>query len=504
MVNTLRRKMTILEADMLMSYIPVFLEHVREEGSVPETMLNAAGFPLDATTDGTTVRRRDQITAEGRQRSKVLTHDSVKRRRAASRLEIERAKAEAEAIARSRFEVTIEASSTCEVTVLAAAATRIGEGASLEDTRLSDWCRAKVNQLRAFIRSRKGCTSHRGKPISKGNLTQAEAAMTNNASPPTLVSAAFKLRSRPISVEAPTRQAVIAPPLPVIVAATQEETASSLLACPDWMELLHTFVRGRTGACIPSSSTPATANRMVLLMRERLQLHVARRVTTQAQRDNAVWDFFSRNLPRLCLIGTLFGHFRTDATTVAVEDSLLSASQSKFLCAREEQHESWQGCYLFADLRGGTPIFVRSGKVSGGDSRTFGSRLDEHADASRLVTPESRGSKFYLSYPSSAVNSKWKTLPLFKGHHEALTAVVGVGYTRDSAGVLAEGLFLPAPRMEEKIAARAERGVRTASAQRADLLAYSFELLYDLAIGSSQNLSTSPGFESFTGVHSYD
>jgi len=430
MFGTLRRKMLRTEELLLLERLPLLIAEVCANGYIAEALLQEAGFSPDLHSDDRVAPRDYGITAEGRQRAKVLTHDAVKAERAAAKEAVEQTKKGALELAATKVAAVLHANIACEEEVLRAASKRTGTPShELEDVTVEDfYTGAKVDQLRAFIKARGH--RHKGKPLAKGNLSQAIAAMTNAGIAQTLASMSFRLRASPATLQQPGVPSPATDTVIVMAGLPGQEAPLDIMRNKPWMELVQSKIRGWLHGLKIGDEVARLADSLIPLLRERLEHHIQHRVMVPSQRNIAVGEFFTANLPRICTAACMFQHVRLDAATVHQCASMITSDHTQLLNV-SDRSEAWQGCYLFIDPR--SRQVARSGKVSGGH-RPFGERLGEHAAARQLTTAQSRGSRFYLSYPPNTAQDSWIQPGLRKGHHEDVTAHVGMVFTITDAG----------------------------------------------------------------------
>ncbi len=235
------------------------------------------------------------------------------------------------------------------------------------------------------------------------------------------------------------------------------------------------------------------ADILVKMLRQRLKDHIKNRA--ESRRDHWVWNFSRKNLAVVAAYMILAGHIKTRIACVKGDGSLLFPNENKF--APCQMQPKYEGCYLFFDSN--ECVFIRSGKVTGGGVE---SRMIQHKKAAEA---EIASSQFYDQYPSQKTARSEKRDK--RGFFEDLLAVFGAGFDPkcDIAGSVGEdvkdgGILLLAEHEKERITSSKLDGKMTDIEKFRAILAYQFELGYDLAIGSRNNVSKSPGFESFIGI----
>jgi hypothetical protein len=178
--------------------------------------------------------------------------------------------------------------------------------------------------------------------------------------------------------------------------------------------------------------------------------------------------------------------------------SLLAPHANTFIPCADNSLVNCQGAYLYFDNNMG--IFIRSGKVV---RQGFIEQHKEHMAESKRDKPETY---FYLLYPSKHGSRSDKQDML--GHFKNLTQVVRAGFDSSSAPAMFKnknheqgGLLI----MNNNDLRRIDLVLNTKHLSQLqkcqELIAYLFELGYDLAINPDMNVSCSPGFESFLCIY---
>ena len=136
----------------------------------------------------------------------------------------------------------------------------------------------------------------------------------------------------------------------------------------------------------------------------------------------------------------------------------------------------------------------RSGKTSGASNASFSVRGKKHSSNAKTIQ-EMRKLQFYRKYPAKGVEN----LGGRKGWFDNLDMHCGMAFDRT------EDLSILCPsEPDDKLfvwsrAAIAELNKKSKPLQilQLDMLAYLWELTYDLLLSKDDNVSESPGFESF-------
>ena len=202
-------------------------------------------------------------------------------------------------------------------------------------------------------------------------------------------------------------------------------------------------------------------------------------------------------MAQLAAIMSIFNHIKGDIECLD-ENATLLKTVNYFVSAESEEMKSQQGAYLYFDVNNVT--WIRSGKVTG---RGFSVRHSEHA---KKAAAKKTTSLFYNSYPTST-SARNKSVGR-KGYFDNLSQFVAIGFdvNNDEHGKIITGelenggLFSYTNEEKRKIDSCNMRGRGTTMLKRIDIVAYLFELGYDLSISPADNVSQNPGFESVLGV----
>ena len=190
-----------------------------------------------------------------------------------------------------------------------------------------------------------------------------------------------------------------------------------------------------------------------------------------------------------------------------INQCLLQDATHKNVFAIGSAISNLEGCYLYWDTVGNR--FIRSGKVSGGargdnGGRTFATRNREHKKGSELKSFQDRQSTFYTKYPSIENTSNNTEL---WGHFENLTQYSAFAIARMDKPIVKSicedtNGFMQWP---EQIIEKLSKGGRTVGMDlvnaKLEMVAYFFELAYDLCLSHQDNVSQSPGFEKYIGQY---
>ena len=246
------------------------------------------------------------------------------------------------------------------------------------------------------------------------------------------------------------------------------------------------------------SSLLKTADQLQKQLENRLLRHLQVRVKTEQKRNHWAWKWLQKNFPPTAATMVLFNHIKQDISCLDHNQCLLD-SVSSFLKATANCEASMEGCYIYYDFN--NQEWIRSGKAVG-ESSNFGARDSQHAKGSKLETTQDRRSNFYNSYASNSVELADNGLR--RGKFENLQMFVGIGFHKLLKGKLTHDLEDGGIFHFDKQTKKSIDGVKFSGNQRLQqkqlhMLGYLWELVYDLCIAPSANISTNPGFESVVG-----
>ena len=238
------------------------------------------------------------------------------------------------------------------------------------------------------------------------------------------------------------------------------------------------------------SSLIEKADVLFAMLRMRVPPHVRGRVK-KSQQSHLVWHWATKNLAIVSASMIVMNHLKRDISCLGSEACLLAKPDStNFLPVANNLVSMW-GCYLHHDTN--EEKWIRSGSAAGEGG--FGGRLKTHLQRAKAARNDD-GSRFYDDYPDrSSVRATSKAK---RGLFEYLRPLVAFYLNKEastkefSKNYDAGGLFLYS---EEECAFVRQMQFNGKIGERKfmQMVAYLFELGYDLAIGP--NVSCSPGFE---------
>mmetsp|Transcript_11258 Transcript_11258/g.19944 ORF Transcript_11258/g.19944 Transcript_11258/m.19944 type:complete len:198 (+) Transcript_11258:449-1042(+) len=192
----------------------------------------------------------------------------------------------------------------------------------------------------------------------------------------------------------------------------------------------------------------------------------------------------------------LFNHIKGDLSCLGNTACLLSNNTNNFLlCTNEEA--KFQGAYLHCDKN--DEEWVRSGSKAGAPDKGFADRNKEHYRGAKSAINDPP-STFYDTFP--ARNSP-RAQRIGSKSWEHLEQHVAAGFNPNDP-VISEfkkdyddgGLCFFSSAEIQKVRQISMNG-REENQKIFCIVAYLFELAYDLALDPRKNVSSSPGFEAF-------
>jgi ribosomal protein L15 len=378
------------------------------------------------------------------------------------------------------------------------------------DATVTDFLSLKpASKLEDFIHARKfsGKTFHRSKLAGvngKLNKTrykgQTAESIASNCSEeePCLVWLAWKLRSTPLALKerpmpvlntnlpTPTFSVVYSRP-------TVAKLASQYLQNVKWVDSLKLTVKG-VGSVAIDDDMMKNADALASALDLRIHLHIADPERVDSSRQNHWTLSFTRdNIPPMAAAMCLVGHIVRDLHTYDVSECLLVHPTDESFRIISGDLDSLEGCYLYFNRTKNR--WIRSGKTSGeGEAACFSGRGKKHKQNSTLIA-EMRKHRFYASYPTKGVTN----LGAIKGYFDNLEMFCGMAFdvkqcvTPLCSNGADDSVFIWSTLTIDEL----KKKEGNLQKYQLDALSYMWELCYDLVLGKSDNVSQSPGFESF-------
>ena len=460
----------------------------------------------DITSNGTVIEtdRPSGAHAEHRQPSKTINAKAQQRKRAELRRK-KLAEAHRDAVV-ERDAISEILSRNHDVEVELQAKTNI---ATVADAGVVDFLPLSVAKLQDFIHARKfnGKTFHKSKLAgTDGKLNklryskQTAESVENDCSDeePCLVWLAWKHRADPVILEerpVPVMNTSIQAPEFTVTSATREDTKlpSDYLNDEQWVGVLKSVVKGVEAVPIDEALL-SKADALALALDQRLDLHIASDRVDDSRRNHWTMRFTRDNIPPMSAAMCIVGHVVEDIPLYRIDECLLCLPMTELFHIVTGDLSKLEGCYLFFDPN--KYKWIRSGKSSGdGKDACFEGRGKKHVENSKSKD-QMRAHRLYREYPWS---KDIQSIGEPEGFFENLVMYCGMAYDKRSdvkalcSNGAPDSLFVWS---EESIRELKKKSGHLQKLQL-DAIAYLWELCYDLVLATSNNVSTSPGFEAF-------
>ena len=375
------------------------------------------------------------------------------------------------------------------------------------DATVSDFLTLSVPKLENFIHARKfdGSTFQKSKlcgadgKLNKTRYAKQSAESIQNdctTEEPCLVWIAWKLRSSPLVLKErpePVMDLSFHTPEFTVIYATPAlaKLPSQYLRDTSWVKRLQSVVKGVSFLNI-TEDLMKNADSLALTLQPRLQLHIAERVKPALQ-NHWTLGFTRDNIPLMAAAMSLAGHVADDLDTYNIAECLLSPPSDSMFQLISNNLGGCEGCYLYYNTK--KHKWVRSGKTAGeGDDACFRGRGNKHKKNSALIE-EMRKLSFYKCYPTKSVQN----LGAVRGYFDDLAMYCGLGFDAKAdlssllSSSMSTGVFIWSTEVMEEL------NKKGGNLQRLQLnaLSYLWEICYDLVLAKCDNVSDSPGFESF-------
>ncbi|KAL7498904.1 hypothetical protein ACHAWT_008594 [Skeletonema menzelii] len=515
-LGTCTRDVLIKELKMLLEAFPDLLDNVNKYGRIPEAVFDHYQFARDKTPSGEEYIRPDSIRQTHMRRAEFLTSpyqaglrlEDIKARKMAVK-----AKREKENM---RHQQHIDANAAI-VKKLCDMVRKEADESNLRVCQKRHFANLTSPELKAFIRYHDDSIRYvKDIPTTKGSIEEADRGLRNR------ILVAWQCRDKPSLLDGDMphnleeegddgKEAIQLDDIVMVHTVNNHDdnamSPSELLGNQSWVDsavklfCLDEYMQ----SCFKSDANlddglmkykaelQKKADVLVKMLRQRLKEHIKTRAISR--RDHWVWNLARKNLSVVAAYMILAGHTKPRIACIKEDGALLFPDTNKFApCAMHPKHE---GCYLFYDYN--ECVFIRSGKVTGGGVE---SRLKQHKSAAEA---EIASSRFYDQYPSEkTVRSEKRDK---RGFFEDLHPVLAAGFCPDCdvaksvcEDVKDGGILLLSEHEKASITSYKLDEKMTDIEKFRAILAYQFELGYDLAIASRDNVSQSPCFESFIGI----
>ena len=246
----------------------------------------------------------------------------------------------------------------------------------------------------------------------------------------------------------------------------------------------------------------ATTQLLILRQSELLVNHLFSRMSRHLETrftDTKYWSHWCfrwarRQFTRVALMCCTVGHVKQDLEAMHASDCLLSLMTTAFIVVEPEEESTLEGSYVIYDAVNAK--FVRSGKAS---PVSIAERFEGHKKESKT---SEKG--FYGRYPHKS-NPNIRT-KIRRGFFDQLQLFCALGFDRNNIARLVDttesGIFEWDAATLNSIKDWKFTGTETD--KRLTLVAYLFELVYDLMIAPGDNVSMNGGFEQCHGHVSSD
>jgi len=475
-----------------------------ENGQISYSDMRGVGIPEDIDSKGNVVSkdRPCGAIAEHMQAAKTINAAAQKQKREEKRRKkaaVDYSKSEIE---RNVVQHILDRNKSVENVIIS----KCG-GTSLADAGACHFLALTVAQLKDFIHAR----SFDGQTFQTSNLAgssgklnkvrfkgQTAEMIENDCSDdePCLVWIAWKLRAKELVLKQRAQVAIdLRVPTPefTVVCASRPaiKTPSEYLRNSSWVQSLSLFIRGVDFVTIDDELIK-NADKLALSLAPRLEYHIAERVDCSRQKHWTL-QFTRDNLAPMAAGMCLVGHIVSDLDTFDITECLMKLPMDELFQIVTGDLGKLEGCYLYYDRKKNK--WIRSGKTSGdGDAACFAGRGNKHEQNARCKD-EMRKHPLYARYPAFGVDN----VGAREGYFENLDMYCAMSFHSKSdvtalcSHDLENSLFVWSGETMEEI--KKKGGVL--QKHQLDAVSYLWELCYDLLLARSDNISVSPGFESF-------
>ena len=280
-----------------------------------------------------------------------------------------------------------------------------------------------------------------------------------------------------------------------------DRSAETLIGDQGWVDMCKSDILGVLFQT-PSNQIKATAAALRPHTLERFQNHLDSRIERREMHNHAAIGFIWDNLHVCDAQAALAGHVKTDLSAIKPSMGLLQkVSTSAYETVAEGDNSSLMGAYLYHDSVN-LDTFIRSGSAcnEAGDA-TMEARDKKHSQVAASQVAEALRSDFYRRHPKKVGGHNNDELRF--GYFDDLVQYVAMGFSKENGvdNITKEegGVFVWSDRTIKMLEKTKMNGYSMES-KKLVLVAYLFEIYYDLLIAPSMNVSKSAGLERFIGV----
>jgi len=286
-----------------------------------------------------------------------------------------------------------------------------------------------------------------------------------------------------ISIQNPSFEVTYAPPASL-------RTPSSYLQNSTWVSKMSTLIKGIGGVEI-TPELEKFADATLKELEPRFTRHIDDKVD-ESKSNHFTLKFQSDNLPAMSAILALCGGVTDDLECTDVNSCLLRLPFGGVFKLMSNDLKGLEGCYLYYDRKRAT--WIRSGKTSGAANASFDYRHNTHKSNAAKI-PEMEKHKFYQCYPTRGVEN----LGGQKGYFEDLDMYCALAFDRASnledfcPKEEDDSLFVWSNETMKSLT----RYSGTMKDKQLNMVAYLWELTFELLLSVDGNVSKSPGYETF-------
>ena len=476
--------------------------------SLPTLLTHILHTDVDSSGNEIKDEKPTGASQEWKQPAKTLNHEGQKRVRLEKRRKQASEKYSRLLVNYNSIADILAKNKSVEAEVISRTQTGI-----LSDVTVETWLSLKpADKLKWIIHTRKfkdckfhassltGATGKLNKTVYPGQ-TAADIALNCSADNPCLVWWAWKLcqEKAPLVLTLPSPPvldwSLATPKFDVVYAdltsGTNSREPSSYLQDPAWVDTFKSCVRGVLSDESESVAT-GRADKLATALEMRLKSHVATKVDATKHRHWTL-SFVLDNLPPMAAGLCLVDHVVDYMDTCSFDERLLKLPKSNKFRVMSEDLRLFEGCYLFYDRV--KDKWIRSGKSAGtGAQSNFGQRGVQHLRNSKSLE-QMKSHALYRLYPDRDTPN----LGAPDGFFDHLDTYCAMAFDRASdlsplcSKNKIDSLFVWSDRTMKELKAKGG----CLRDHQLVAVAYLWELVYELLLSSSNDVSESPGFESF-------